>query len=79
MTEADSEMTKYLNEIGFGDPTWELGSKSKVPEVRLAENKILSKLRDHHLVAGGGALQLDEVVVRAIGCRFSRKSLGRVS
>ncbi len=43
MTEADSEMTKYLNEIGFGDPTWELGSKSNVPEVRLAENKILSK------------------------------------
>ena len=43
MTEADSEMTKYLNEIGFGDPTFELGSKSKIPEVRLAENKILSK------------------------------------
>ena len=30
--------------------------------------KKISKLRDHHLVAGGGALQLDEVVLRAVGC-----------
>lgn len=43
LSEADSDLTKYLNEIGYGDPTYELGSKSKIPEVRLAENKIISK------------------------------------
>ena len=41
------------------------------------KNKKISKLRDHHLVAGGGALQLDEVVVRAIGCEQGTRACSK--
>ena len=43
----------------------------------LSKNKKISKLRDHHLVAGGGALQLDEVVVRAIGCEQGTRACSK--
>ena len=42
--EADSDLTEYLLEIGFEDPTYELGSRSKVPSEKRAENKYLSAI-----------------------------------
>ena len=40
--EADNDVTEYLLEIGFEDPTYELGSKSKIPAEKRAENQYLS-------------------------------------
>ena len=42
--EADSDLTEYLLEIGFEDPTYELGSRSKVPSEKRAENQYLSAI-----------------------------------
>ena len=42
--EADSDLTEYLLESGFEDPTYELGSRSKVPSEKRAENKYLSAI-----------------------------------
>jgi hypothetical protein len=41
---ADNDVTEYLLEIGFEDPTYELGSRSKIPEEKRAENKYLSSI-----------------------------------
>ena len=40
--ERDSDVTDYLTEIGFGDPTYELGSKSRVASERRRENEYIS-------------------------------------
>ena len=40
--EADNDVTEYLLGIGFEDPTYELGSKSKIPAEKRAENQYLS-------------------------------------
>lgn len=40
--EKDSDITDYLVEIGFGDPTFELGSKARVPSERRNENELIS-------------------------------------
>ena len=40
--EADSDLTEYLLEIGYEDPTYELGSRSKIPSEKREENKYLS-------------------------------------
>lgn len=40
--ERDSDVTDYLVEIGFGDPTYELGSKSRVASERRRENEYIS-------------------------------------
>lgn len=42
VTERDSETIEYLKEIGFGDPTYQLGSRSRIPENKLAENEFIS-------------------------------------
>ena len=36
------EMTEYLTSIGFDDPTYDLGSKSRIPSEKRAENWYLS-------------------------------------
>ena len=40
--ERDSDITDYLIEIGYGDPTYELGSKSRIPSERRKENEYIS-------------------------------------
>ena len=40
--EADNDITEYLLSIGYEDPTYELGSRSKLPEEKRAENQYLS-------------------------------------
>jgi len=40
--EKDNDITDYLVEIGFGDPTFELGSKARVPSERRNENELIS-------------------------------------
>ena len=40
--ERDSEMAEYLASIGYDDPTYQLGSKSKIPSQRRAENAYIS-------------------------------------
>lgn len=40
----DSDTRNYLKQIGFADATYELGSKSRIPENRLAENEFISNL-----------------------------------
>jgi hypothetical protein len=42
--DADNDITEYLLEIGYEDPTYQLGSKSKIPEEKRAENKYLSSI-----------------------------------
>ena len=42
--EADNDITEYLLEIGFEDPTYELGSRSKIPSEKRAENQYLSAI-----------------------------------
>jgi hypothetical protein len=42
--EADNDVTEYLLEIGFEDPTYELGSRSKIPSEKRAENQYLSAI-----------------------------------
>ena len=42
ITERDSDVTDYLKEIGFADATYELGSKSRIPENKIAENEYIS-------------------------------------
>jgi hypothetical protein len=37
-----NEMTEYLTSIGFDDPTYDLGSKSRIPSEKRAENWYLS-------------------------------------
>ena len=37
----DSDVREYLTEIGYADATYVHGSKSKVPELKLAENEFL--------------------------------------
>jgi|TARA_R110000850_G_scaffold201115_1_gene327045 hypothetical protein len=40
--EKDNDVTEYLVEIGYGNPTFELGSKSRVPSERRQENEFIS-------------------------------------
>lgn len=40
--ERDNDITDYLIEIGYGDPTYELGSKSRIPSERRKENEYIS-------------------------------------
>jgi hypothetical protein len=40
--EADNDITEYLLDIGYEDPTYELGSRSRIPSERRAENQYLS-------------------------------------
>tara|TARA_R110000787_G_C13435370_1_gene445898 strand:+ start:1196 stop:4783 length:3588 start_codon:yes stop_codon:yes gene_type:complete len=42
--EADNDITEYLLSIGYENPTYELGSRSKIPEEKRAENKHLSAI-----------------------------------
>jgi len=42
MTERDSKTISYLKEIGFSDPTYQLGSKSRLAKNKIAENKLIS-------------------------------------
>lgn len=42
ITERDNETMSYLKEIGFSDPTYQLGSKSRIPANKLAENEFIS-------------------------------------
>lgn len=42
ITERDSDIADYLKEIGFSDATYQLGSKSRIPENKLAENEFIS-------------------------------------
>jgi len=42
IAERDSDTISYLKDIGYGDPTYELGSKSRIPENKLAENEYIS-------------------------------------
>ena len=42
INERDSAVTDYLKEIGFADATYELGSKSRIPENKIAENEYIS-------------------------------------
>ena len=44
VTERDNDVTDYLNEIGFSDATYRLGSKSKINEARIAENEFMSMI-----------------------------------
>lgn len=40
--ERDSDMAEYLATIGYDDPTYQLGSKSRIPSQRRAENAYIS-------------------------------------
>jgi hypothetical protein len=40
--EKDSDVTDYLIELGYSDPTYELGSKSRIPSERRQENEFIS-------------------------------------
>ena len=40
--EKDNDVTEYLVEIGYGNPTFELGSKSRVPSEKRKENEFIS-------------------------------------
>ena len=42
--EADNDVTEYLLSIGYENPTYQLGSRSKIPEEKRAENKHLSTI-----------------------------------
>ena len=42
ITERDSDVEDYLKEIGYGEPTFQLGSKSRVPANQIAENEFIS-------------------------------------
>ncbi len=42
IADRDSDTISYLKNIGYGDPTYELGSKSRIPENKLAENEYIS-------------------------------------
>jgi len=42
VTERDNDTMSYLKEIGFSDPTYQLGSKSRIPANKLAENEFIS-------------------------------------
>lgn len=42
ITGKDDDVTDYLKEIGFADATYELGSKSRIPENKIAENEYIS-------------------------------------
>tara|TARA_R100000734_G_scaffold2322_1_gene2397 strand:- start:7 stop:3555 length:3549 start_codon:yes stop_codon:yes gene_type:complete len=42
INERDSDVGDYLKEIGFADATYELGSKSTIPENKIAENEYIS-------------------------------------
>ena len=42
VTERDNETMSYLKDIGFSDPTYQLGSKSRIPANKLAENEFIS-------------------------------------
>jgi len=44
MTERDTKTLSYLKEIGFSDPTYQLGSKSRLPKNKIAENKLISSV-----------------------------------
>mgnify|MGYP003650789229 CR=1 FL=1 len=42
VTERDSETISYLKDVGFADPTYQLGSRSRIPANKLAENEFIS-------------------------------------
>lgn len=42
ITERDSDVEDYLKEIGYGEPTFQLGSKSRIPANQIAENEFIS-------------------------------------
>jgi len=42
--ERDSDVREYLREIGYSDATYQLGSKSRIPENKIAENEFISNV-----------------------------------
>ena len=44
ITDRDNDIQSYLKEIGFGEATFELGSKSKISKNQIAENEFISLL-----------------------------------
>jgi len=44
LRERDSDVREYLREIGYSDATYQLGSKSRIPENKIAENEFISNI-----------------------------------